>query len=165
MKNLSDKEGIQHYVTHNITHANYAERVIRTLKVLMYRYFTHQRTYHYLDVLQDMTNNYNSRSHNALDGEAPKTITKENEAMMWKHLHVDSVKRNVVKKKKVVKPFKFKIGDKVRISSKRRTFQRDYEQKWTEEVFTVQQRYLRQGIAVYKIVDYDGDPIKGFLCK
>lgn len=49
----------------------------------------------------------------------------------------------------------------VRISSKRRTFQRDYEQKWSEDVFTINRRYLRQGIPVYKIVDYNGDAIQG----
>lgn len=155
------EQGVVHYVTHNITHANYAERVIRTLKSLMYRYSTHQRTYQYLNVLQDIVKNYNSRSHNALNGKAPMTITKENEAMVWKHLYVDTLKRNHVKKKKTMKPFKFKIGDVVRLSSTRRTFQRDYEQKWTEEVFTIERRYLRQGIAIYKVVDYDGDPIKG----
>jgi hypothetical protein len=49
VKAYLDKQEIHHYVTQNINHANYAERMIRTLKVLMYRYFTHKRTYHYLD--------------------------------------------------------------------------------------------------------------------
>ena len=40
VRTFLDKEEVEHYVTHNITHANYAERVIRTLKVMMYRYFT-----------------------------------------------------------------------------------------------------------------------------
>ncbi len=57
VKAFLDKHEIDHYVTHNVTHANYAERVISTLKVLMYRYFTHARTYHYLDVLHKMVNN------------------------------------------------------------------------------------------------------------
>ncbi|XP_033726667.1 uncharacterized protein LOC117316238 [Pecten maximus] len=161
VKQYLDKEGVGHYVTHNVTHANYAERVIRTLKVLMYCYFTHNRTHHYLDVLQDIVHNYNARPHSVLDGKSPDGIEKSNEALVWKHLYVDSKKPRIVKKKKSSKPFKFKVGDVVRISANRRTFQRDFEQKWTEEVFTIKTRYLRQGIPIYKIIDYDGDSIAG----
>jgi len=162
VKTYLQKEGVDHYVTHNVTHANYAERVIRTLKTLMYRYFTHRRTYHYLDVLDELVKNYNSSPHSALGNKAPVSITEGNEAIVWKRLYVDSLKRKpVMKKKKLSKPYKFKIGDFVRISSGRRTFQRDYEQKWTEEVFIIHKRYLRQGIPIYKIVDYDGDAVMG----
>lgn len=62
VKAFLSRQGVGHYVTHNVTHANYAERVIRTLKVLLYRYFTHKRTFHYVDVLQDIVRNYNTRS-------------------------------------------------------------------------------------------------------
>ena len=64
-------------------------------------------------------------------------------------------------KRKPVKPFKFKKGDFVRISSNRHAFQRDYQQKWIEEIFTIHARYLRQGIPVYKLVDYDQEAIEG----
>jgi len=30
------RNGVHHYVTHNVTYANYAERVIRTLKVQIF---------------------------------------------------------------------------------------------------------------------------------
>ena len=162
VKAFLDKEGIGHYVTHNITHANYAERVIRTLKSLMYRYFTHNRTYHYLNVLDDFVTNYNARPHSALGGKPPKSVNERNEALIWKRLYVDSLKPRDVDKRKVKrKPFKFKIGDFVRISKSRRVFQRDFDQKFTEEVFVIKSRYLRQGLPVYKIVDYDGDTIMG----
>ena len=35
------KEGIHAYTTKNETKANFAERVIRTFKGMMYRYFLH----------------------------------------------------------------------------------------------------------------------------
>ncbi len=156
VKAFLGKQGVDHYVTYNVTHANYAERVILTLKVLMYRYFTHRRTYHYRDVLQKIVNNYNSRPHSALKGKSPGEINNGNEAITWKQMYVDTLKAKVVNKRQ-----SFKVGDVVRISQNRRTFQRDYEQKWTEEVFVIKTRYIRQGMQVYKIVDYDGDPIEG----
>ena len=52
--------------TLNETKATYAERVIRTLKTVMYRYFTHYQTYKYDDKLQDFVNDYNNRPHRSL---------------------------------------------------------------------------------------------------
>ena len=155
------EKGIHHYVTQNETKANYAERVIRTIKSMFYRYFTHNRTYRYLDILQDMVHNYNNRPHRSLDGLSPADVTHSNEALLWKKMYVDVMKPSKLSKKKIFKRFKFKKGDFVRISSTIRTFQRDYEQKWTEEIFIIERRYLRQRIPVYKITDYDNDPIEG----
>jgi transposase InsO family protein len=45
-KLLSDK-GIYHFTTQNETKANYAERVIRTMKNLVYRYIMHKQILHY----------------------------------------------------------------------------------------------------------------------
>lgn len=161
------REGVHHYVTQNVTHANYAERIIRTLKVMMYQYFTHNRTHRYTDVLQDIVRNHNSRPHRSLNGLSPRDIhvDKTNEDVTWKKLYVDVLKPSVFKKK-AYKPrqrFKSKMGDFVRISSTKHTFQRDFEQKWTDEMFIIYRRFLRQGIPVYKIKDYDNDPIEGTL--
>lgn len=41
------------------------------------------------------------------------------------------------KKHRPSKPFTFKVGEFLSISSNRRTFQRDYKEKWTEEVFFI----------------------------
>ena len=76
-------------------------------------------------------------------------------------MYIDVLKRSRYRKhKKTSKKFKFKTGDYVRISNAKRTFQRDYEQKWTEEVFIIA-RFLRQGWPICKVTDYDKDPIEG----
>lgn len=78
-------------------------------------------------------------------------------------MYLDVLKPTVIRKINYNphKRFKFKVGDYVRLSGIKHTFQRDYEQKWTEEVFIVDRRFLRQGIPVYKVVDYSKDPIDG----
>ncbi|XP_062567676.1 uncharacterized protein LOC134229907 [Saccostrea cucullata] len=162
-KQYLKRKDVQHFATQNVTHANYAERFIRTLKVMMYRYFTHNRTYRYVEVLQDIVRNYNNRPHRSLNGLSPSDVNKTNEDILWMKLYVDVLKPTVVRKKnyKPHKRFKFKVGDYVRLSGIKHTFQRDYEQKWTEEVFIVNRKFLRQGIPVYKVVDYSKDPIDG----
>ena len=79
------RRGVHHYVTQNVTHANYAERFIRTLKTMMYRYFTHNRTYRYVDILPDIVGNYNTRPHRSLNGLSPRDVNKSTKTCCGKH--------------------------------------------------------------------------------
>ena len=151
------KNEINAYTTKNETKANYAERVIRTLKTMMYRYFSHKETYTYIETLQDLVSNYNNSPHTTLNGRAPNDVTHTNEAQIWKEMYIDSVNKKTFKPK----PFKFKVGDKVRISHLKYIFQRDYQQKWTEEVFKIDKRFKRRGLPIYKLKDYEDEPIVG----
>ena len=45
------------------------------------------------------------------------------------------------------------MDDKVQISTIRKPFQREYEAKWSAEIFKIQRRFLRQGQPIYNIVD------------
>ena len=58
-KDLMKEEEIQLYNTYNETKASVVERVIRTLKTRMWRYFTAKKTMRYIDVLQDLVDSYN----------------------------------------------------------------------------------------------------------
>ena len=159
MKAFLKKEGIYAYTTKNETKANFAERVIRTLKGLMYRYFLHKQTYRYIDVLQELVYNYNHRPHGSLlNRYSPADIRKQNESKVWKHMYIDKLK---LKPKRKPKPFKFKIGQHVRISHMKYTFQRDYHIKWTQEVFIVTHQYKKQGIHLYRVKDFLDEDIDG----
>lgn len=146
---------IKAFTTKNETKANYAERVIRTVKTLLYRYFHQNQTYRYVEVLQDLVYNYNNRPHSSLGTKSPAQIDKNNEAIVWKRMYIDSTKR--ARKR----PYKYKLGDKVRISHLKYQFQRDFHQKWTEEFFKVYHR-TRKGINnMYLIKDMLNEQIDG----
>ena len=55
---------------------------------------------------------------------------------------------------------KFKVGDKVRISKKKTTFEKGYTPRWTEEIFTVYSIKYTDPIT-YKITDLNGEEILG----
>jgi hypothetical protein len=63
--------------------------------------------------------------------------------------------------KQKFQPFKLKIGDYVRLSYLKHPFSRDYQEKWTEEVFIIRERFHKEGIALYKVKDWDGEEVKG----
>lgn len=171
VKAFLKKEGIHAIYTQNETKANYAERVIRTMKNLMYRYFMKNRTYRFINILQDLVKSYNKRPHRSLGGNTPANVNKENadeirlESYLSGKTKLDVNQSKTLgrsKEKKRAKPFfKFKIGDDVRLSQLKHPFQRDYQQKWTEEFFKVNERYKRGQIPVYKLKDLAGDPIEG----
>jgi hypothetical protein len=58
-------------------------------------------------------------------------------------------------------PFKFKINDKVRISYQKVPFERAYNYHWTGEIFSITQRFHKEGIAKYTLKDWNNEPIEG----
>ena len=50
------------------------ERVNRTLKSNLYRYFTVVNSLHYVDILQDLVDSYNNTYHRSI-GRAPATVS------------------------------------------------------------------------------------------
>ena len=62
---------------------------------------------------------------------------------------------------KVLYPFfKFEIGDKVRISKKKRTFEKGYTPNWSEELFVVDKQ-LDTSPVTYILKDLKGENIEG----
>ena len=53
------------------------------------------------------------------------------------------------------------MGDWVRISYLKRTFDREYNEKWTREFFKVVKREYMQGQQLYTLEDYARDPVEG----
>ena len=54
-----------------------------------------------------------------------------------------------------------KIGDHVRISHLRNIFTREYDEKWSGEIFLVSKSRLRGRIPIYRLKDYLNEDIKG----
>ncbi|XP_021376986.1 uncharacterized protein LOC110465475 [Mizuhopecten yessoensis] len=126
----------------------------------MYRYFTHIRNYEYVTKLQTFADSYNKTYHRTI-GTAPTRVNKNNETSVWWRMYWPKKEPILRKTKKVRKTFRFKVGDKVRLSHLRNPFTREYDEKWTGEIFTISQKILRGGLPVYRVTDYDGDEIKG----
>ena len=55
---------------------------------------------------------------------------------------------------------KFSIGDNVRITKKKKIFDKGYTQRWTEVVFKISKIQLTIPVT-FKITDYNGEKIQG----
>lgn len=59
------------------------------------------------------------------------------------------------------RPFKFKIGDYVRISHLRNAFTRAYDETYSGEVFKIYKRYHRGILPIYRLRDLQDEDITG----
>ena len=145
------------YALNTETKANYAERIIKTLKHKIFRYLMKKRTQKYIDVLQDMVHSYNHTVHRSL-GATPDSITKDKEGE-------SRLQQYLLRKKQPVKsktrPYRMKLGQTVRLSHVRNVFDREYSQKWTGELFKIKYRFRREGLPVYTLMDWENDVIDG----
>ena len=162
MKTFLKNEGIYYFTTQNSdTKANIVERVIKTIKNMMYRYFTKQRTHRFADVLQDIVDSYNATPHRSLNNIAPKDVNKDNEADIWAFMYLKPKKVNLKMKNRMARKYRFKVGDMVRISRINMIFDRSYDEHFTREIFKVRTRFRMQAIPMYRLKDFSDEPIKG----
>ena len=169
VKQFLKAEGVLHIRTYAPLKANYAERVIMTIKNKIFRYLDRKETYRYVDVLQDIVQGYNSTYHRMIKT-APKDINPDNEWQIFSQQYqpkkvvknqLIQVKKEKPKPKKKKPIFKFKVGDFVRIPYQTSVFTRSYHAKWTGEIFVIASRYLREGVPVFKLKDTGGEAIIG----
>src|SRR6218665_4020649 len=86
---------------------------------------------------------------------SPKEASmKKNKTIVWRNLNsINNLNPETIKPK-------FSVGEKVRITKKKTTFEKDYTPRWTEEVFTVTQVQYTDP-PTYKISDYNEEEIQG----
>ena len=128
------------------------ERVNRTLKSKLYRYFTAVNSLHYIDILQDLVDSYNNTYHRSI-GRAPATVSLLNVGTVRTKLYGGTAST-------VAKKFKFHVGDHVRLSLRKRLFKKGYKMNWTEEIFQITKRLSRTPV-VYTVQDLLQRPIDG----
>ena len=141
------KKNIQLYTASNEPKASVVERVNRTLKSKLYRYFTAVNSLRYIDVLQDLVDSYNNTYHRSI-GRAPATVSLLNVGTLRRKLF-DGITSTMIKK------FKFHAGDHVRLSLRKLLFKKGYKMNWTEEIA----RQLSRTPVVYTVQDILKHPI------
>ena len=117
------------------------------------KYFTANSTNVYINQLPDLVKEYNNTRHSSIKMTPVKASKKENELTVWRNLYPDHLEICDIKPK-------FSIGDKVRISKKKKTFEKGYTTRWTEEIFTIVEVKHTQP-PTYKIADLNGEEIQG----
>ena len=147
------KDLVELYSTENEEKSSVVERWIRTMKEKMWKYFTDKNTNIYIDILPGLVKDYNNTRHSSIKMTLVKASKKENELTVWRNLYPEHLEIHDINPK-------FSVGDKVRISKKKKTFEKGYTTRWTEEIFTIVE-VKRTRPPTYKITDLNGEEIQG----
>ena len=151
--NKDVKDLVELYSTENEEKSSIVERWIRTIKEKMWKYFTDNNTYNYMDVLPELVEDYNNTVHSSTKLTPIDASKEENELTVWRNLYPDRFKINELTPK-------FSVGDEVRITKKKKVFEKGYTTRWTEEIFTIKEIQNTDPIT-YKLEDLQGEEIKG----
>ena len=148
------------FFSHNETKANYAEAAIKTLKTLLTKYMSHNQTHKWVDVLPSITRTYNHTYHRSI-GMTPTEASRTSDLELWNILYQPKSSNKKVRDS-TQKPL-FKVNDVVRLSTMRKTFGKTYDQHFTRELFVVSDSSFKEYIPVYRLKDFDNDPIDGIF--
>ncbi|GBN27011.1 Putative uncharacterized transposon-derived protein F54H12.3 [Araneus ventricosus] len=150
VQNYLKKMKVHFFTTNNETKASVVERFHRTLMSKLTRYFTEYNTRKYIDVIKELIFSYNHSWHQSIKME-PSSVNIDNQAKVWQNLYGDFSEQKSEKAS-------FEVGDTVRISKWKGRFEKEYENNWSREMFTVHQIVPRIP-TVYKLQDFNNNVI------
>lgn len=155
MLNYFESKGIQklNAYTNPVVHASIVERMNRTIKEKLYKYFAENNTKRWVDVIQNIADGIN-KSVSRITKMRPIDVTYDNAEELRKKLY------NVEPSNK--KKPKFKAGDVVRFANVKLTFNKGAE-NFTDGLYVISKVYSNHIPVVYTLVDDDGDTIKGYF--
>src|SRR5277367_180100 len=155
VQNFLKQRNVKHYVTQNEDiKASVVERFNRTLKDLMYRYFTYKNSKRYVDILPKLLHSYNNSWHRSIRMRPADVTTKEKIAQAYKNLYPHS-------SPSAKAPTNHKVGDHVRLLFKEDKFTRGFKPHWTEEVFVISEVKRRRPFNVFSVKDLKGEAVQG----
>jgi len=144
---LMTKYNVKKYSTYSTMKACIVERFNRTLKSLMFREFTARGSHNWISILPMLIDKYNKSNHSSI-GITPIQAEENPSLVVLKQ-------RNIVNRK-----IKFKINDKVRISTQKGVFTKGYLPNWSSEIFKIV-KINKTLPTTYQLEDYTGKPVAG----
>ena len=89
----------------------------------MFKYFCATNTRIFFDVIDLLVDQNNNTNHSSLKITQNEASRKENENKVWRNLYPEFGGKTLAPK--------FSIGDHVRLTKKKKTFDKGYTQRWT----------------------------------
>lgn len=151
VKEVLDKYAIHHYSIKSKMKASVVERLIRTLKTRLEKFFVRNRTKRWLDFLPQLISNYNNTPHRSI-GMPPNKVKDSNAKQVFKRMFPDIHLE--------AKP-RLKEGNIERKLEEKTLFEKGYKQTWSDELYKIIQVKQSAGRVWYIISDLDGNRQSG----
>ena len=134
------------------------ERLNRTIKSKMWKYFHHKKNHKWLEVLPKLMESYNDSKHSSIKMSPNEAINPEKTDEIRRNLYGLRSRLRIKSPKKV--EARLKVGDKVKLSKHALVFDKKYTPNWTMEILEVSE-VLPTRPTVYRVTDAMQEEIKG----
>ena len=144
---------ISHFSTPTKTawKASIAERVIRTLKTRLWRWFQFSKTNNWISVLSQFVENYNATPHKSI-GMAPNNVNKEN---------LQEVRQRLFPERAIKIECTLQVGDLVRKLRVKRKYEKGFTPKWSDEIYIITRKLQSNGVCWYRLSEQNGKKLSG----
>ena len=129
------------------------ERYNRTILNKIYKNFTLNNNTIWIDYLDKLVNEYNNSYHRSIKMKPINASKKSNENIIRNNLYNFKYINN--------KP-KFSVGDRVRVSLLKNTFEKSYISNWSQEIFIIDD-IKTSNVHYYFLKDLKGEKIDGMF--
>lgn len=150
---LMKQHNINHYSVYTHIKCALCERWNRSLKTWLWKEFSMNGNYRWIDLIDELCNFYNNRIHSTIKMK-PADVNKLNEKKLLAEVY--NYNEPLLEPVKA----KFRVGDYVRISKYKHIFEKGYTPNWTTEVFTIT-KIQSTDPETYLLKDAQNNPIKG----
>ena len=93
MRRYFTDKGIDHIFIFYEIKANFAERVIKTIKLKIVKYFTNKETYRWMEILTDLTYGYNQSYHRTIKM-SPSEAQDIDSYILWRRQYAIDLNKN-----------------------------------------------------------------------
>lgn len=158
-KKFCKENNIRHFTSQDKKiKCSIVERVNRTLKEKMFRYFTSKGTRKYIDALEKLVSSYNNRIHRSFKMK-PSEVNETTEKIAYQNLYQNKTLKNLYLNKKI-KSTHLPIGSTVRKTYELSPFDKSYYPLWTDETFKITDIIKRPLKPQYIIENFGGEKLK-----
>ena len=161
VQNWIKSKGIEPYTGTNpsVGKVSSIERCIKSIKIILFRYFSHTRKKRWYPILSKIARIYNNNFHRVIKctplqawrGDKSRAYVWNNSYMRLKtKRHVKTKNKNTIMS---YPRFKYKLTDVVKVVQEKTRFSRATDEIYSRENFRIQERLVKSGILFYKLKD------------
>lgn len=158
-KEFCRSNNINQFFTYNQEiKASIAERIIKSLKTLIWKYCMKYKTKRYIDVLEKIVDSYNNTYHSVI--KMSPNNAENNKPITAKLNILQKIKPKESNKQKKTK---FKENDYILVTKTKTKFNKgyEYENNWSDEIFKIKKIDNNFPIEMFVLVDLDNNEIEG----
>lgn len=149
MEKYLKEVNVKLFSTNSVIKCSMAERFILTIFGKIQRYFTHNNTRKFVNLLPEFERLYSNSYHRSI-GMTPNQVTKETESTVFDKLYNSKVPP-------MYKKPKFKVGDDILVSRMKKLFDKGYAQTYEENPFTIKR--VLNTVPITYIAERDGEEL------